>query len=67
MTTANHRQEILQSLHNLNSAQSAKVLQFIKDLVDSHTRELYQQQFKSQAMKEIGEALGKRHPFNGAF
>lgn len=67
MTTANHRQEILQSLHSLNSAQSARVLQFIKDLVDSHNRELYQQQFKSRAMKEIDEALGQRHPFNGRF
>jgi hypothetical protein len=67
MTTANHKQEILQSLNILNSAQSAKVLQFIRELVNNHKRELYKQQFKSQAMKEIDQALGKRQPFNGGF
>lgn len=57
MTTTYQKQEILQSLHTLDAAQSEKVLDFIKGLLHTHQREQQHQNIKRQAMREIGLAL----------
>lgn len=67
MTTTNQKQEILQSLSNLDAAQSEKVLTYIRGLLSGHRNEVHYQMLKRQAMKEIGQALGQMRGFNSSF
>lgn len=57
MTTTHPKQEILQSLNNLDAAQSEKVLDFIRGLLKNSHNDLQQQTIKRQALREIGQAL----------
>jgi hypothetical protein len=57
MTTTHPKQEILQSLNNLDAAQSEKVLDFIKGLLKNSHSDLQHQTIKRKALREIGQAL----------
>ena len=57
MTTTHPKQEILQSLNNLDAAQSEKVLDFIKGLLKNSPSDLQHQTIKRKALREIGQAL----------
>jgi hypothetical protein len=58
MTTTYQKLEILQSLNNLDAAQSEKVLNYIKGLLCVQQEEFYHHNIKRhRAMKEIGKAL----------
>jgi hypothetical protein len=57
MTTTHPKQEILQSLDNLDVAQSEKVLDFIRGLLKNSHRDLQHQTIKRKALREIGQAL----------
>ncbi|MGC1242787.1 MAG: hypothetical protein WA874_14445 [Chryseosolibacter sp.] len=57
MTTTHPKQEILQSLNNLDAAQSGQVLEFIKGLLNTNHRESRHQTIKRKALREIGQAL----------
>ena len=54
MTTPNQKQEIVQSLSNLDAVQSEKVLNYIKALL--HGPAAAEQQ-KEKAMREINSAI----------
>lgn len=56
MTTTRQKQEIVESLNNLDVAQSEKVLQFIKTLNHRHQGEVKNEHGK-KVMKEINLAL----------
>lgn len=57
MTITYQKLEILQSLNNLDAAQSEKVLNFIQGLVRAPENDQHQQYVRTRAMKEIGQAL----------
>ena len=60
MTTTYQKQELVQSLQDLDAAQSEKVLIYIRGLLSVQQRESYRQNVKRhRAMKEIGQALGQ--------
>ena len=60
MTTTNQKEEILRSLSNLDAFQSELVLNYINGLLYVRQRDAYHYSVKRhQAMKEIGQALGK--------
>lgn len=56
MTTTNRKQEIIQSLHNLDAVQSEKVLAYIKGLLKNESDAAYHYT-KRRAMREISQAL----------
>jgi|GEM_PF-6273807 uncharacterized protein (UPF0210 family) len=62
MTLVNRKQEIVRSISNLNAAQSEEVLNFIKGLLHTQHKDLYQQHLKSKAIQEIGQALKQTQP-----
>ena len=65
MTTTLQKQEILQSLNSLDTAQSEKVLNYIKGLLYVQRKEFYHQNLKRhKAMKEITQALGQVGKFS---
>ena len=59
MTTTNQKEEILRSLSNLDAFQSEMVLNYINGLLYVRQRDAYYSVKRHQAMKEIGQALGK--------
>lgn len=67
MTTTNQKQEILQSLSNLDATQSEKVLDYIRGLLNSPSSEVQYQLLKRRAMREIGQALGQVRSLNASF
>ncbi len=60
MIVIHQKQEIVQSLDDLDAIQSEKVLDFIKELLDRQRNEADQQSLDRKALKEINRAL--RHP-----
>jgi hypothetical protein len=69
MTTTDQKHQILESLDYLNQAQADKVLGYIHGLLSStHEQARYKRQ-KTEAMKEIRQALskGKGRKLNPAF
>ena len=59
MTTINQKQEIVQSLGNLDAVQSEKVLEYIKTLLNRRRDEKNDDSRKGEIMKEINRALGQ--------
>jgi hypothetical protein len=60
MTTTYQKMEILRSLNNLDTAQSEKVLNYIRGLLFTEQKEFYHHNIKRhRAMEEIGQALGQ--------
>ena len=60
MTTTYQKLEILQCLNNLDAAQSEKVLNYIKGLLNVQQSESYYRNIRRyRAMKEIDQALGE--------
>lgn len=67
MTTTDQKHQILESLDYLNQAQADKVLGYIQGLMStSHDQVRYKRQ-KTQAMKEIRQALSKGRKLNPTF
>jgi tellurite resistance protein len=56
MISVTNKLRILESLDALDQSQSEKVLAYIKELVNPR-EEIYHQQVKREAMKEIRQAL----------
>jgi hypothetical protein len=67
MTTTKQKQEILQSLNSLDPAQSDKVLNYMKGLIQGNQKEDDYKALKRQAMKEISQALGQLPKLNSSF
>lgn len=59
MTTINQKNEIVQSLGNLDAVQSEKVLEYIKTLLDRRQDETDDDRRKGEMLKEINRALGQ--------
>lgn len=59
MTTINQKQEIVQSLGDLDAVQSEKVLEYIKTLLNRRQDEKNDDSRKGEIMKEINRALGQ--------
>ncbi len=58
MTVINKKHEILESIQNLDQAQTEKVLDYIRGLVKVTRDDAKYQTLKRQALKEIRQALG---------
>ncbi len=67
MRTISQKQEILQALSSMDSAQAEKVLNYIKGLLNGQPSGIHYQMLKRQAMKEIRQALGQTRKFNSSF
>ncbi len=67
MRTISQKQEILQALSSMDSAQAEKVLNYIQGLVNGQPSGMHYQKLKRQAMKEIRQALGQTRKFNSSF
>lgn len=67
MRTISQKQEILQALSSMDSAQAEKVLNYIQGLVNGQPSGMHDQKLKRQAMKEIRQALGQTRKFNSSF
>jgi hypothetical protein len=55
---------ILQSLDSMDAVQMEEVLKYIKSVLNTTTRTISYQAFKSEALKEIAQAL-KSEPTTG--
>lgn len=64
MTITYQKLEILQSLNNLDAAQSEKVLNFINGLLKAPEDNLHQRYVRTLAMEEIGQALREIKTFS---
>ena len=58
MTNIHHKHQILESLDSLDQAQTEKVLEYIKGLVNPSKEAMGYKRLKREAMKEIRQALG---------
>jgi len=56
---------ILQSLDSMDAVQMEEVLKYIKSVLNPATRTISYQTFKSEALKEIAQALKKEPTANG--
>jgi hypothetical protein len=59
MTTSNQKHQILASLESMDHAQAEKVLNYIKGILDTPRESANYQKLKVQALREIGQALGR--------
>lgn len=57
MTTRNQKLEILRCLNNLDTAQTEKVLNYIRGLQDVEDVDDRQKHLKRRALQEIGQAF----------
>ena len=67
MTTINQKHQILESLDYLDQAQADKVLGYIQGLLSASREHARYKRLKTEAMKEIRQALGKGRKLNPAF
>ena len=68
MTNFLHKHQILESLDSLDSAQTEKVLEYIKGLVTPSKEAIGNKKLKREAMKEIRQALSNNgRKLNTAF
>lgn len=66
MTVFNKKHQILESLEDLDHAQTEKVLDYIKSLVTISREDARYQILKNEALKEIRQALGNGRKLNPA-
>jgi hypothetical protein len=66
MTVFNKKHQILESLEDLDYAQTEKVLDYIRGLIKSSRDDARYQLLKREALKEIREALGNGRKLNAA-
>lgn len=66
MTTINKKHQILETLNSLDQDQAEKVLGYIKGLL-SPNEEASQKKLKSEAMKQIRQALNNKRKLNLSF
>lgn len=66
MTAINKKHQILESLKDLDQAQTEKVLDYIRGLVKITREDAKYQALKNQALKEIRQALGNGRQLNPA-
>lgn len=57
MTTANQRNQILETLNVLDQEQAEKVLAYMKNILYSDTDHAVYRKFKREAMRDIRKAL----------
>jgi hypothetical protein len=55
-----HKHQILESLNSMDGEQTAKVLQYMRGLLEKRASETEYERFRKNAMREIREALKKR-------
>ena len=60
MKSITKKQAILQSLEGMNPQEMDQVLDYVKQMLYNESNDLSYQNFKSQALKEIQEALNKK-------
>jgi ERCC4-type nuclease len=58
MTAMNRKYQILESINSLDQHQAEKVLNYIKGLTDLPKEDSNYQRMKTEAMKDIRNALG---------
>ncbi len=59
MKSITKKQAIMQSLEGMNAQEMEQVLTYVKNMLYNEHNDLSYQNFKSQALKEIQDALNK--------